>query len=403
MRWHRSTLSLAEPLADLRAAVADASDLWDLRGENTRLREENERLRRWQSVALALDAENQRLKANLRWIPDPAPSYVTARVVADAGGVYAKAVLLSVGPNHGIRKGEIALDERGLVGRVTEVGARTARVLLITDLNSRIPVILETSRAHAILVGTNGARPRLLYLAGGQPAAGGRARGHQRRGHALPGQPAGRHGALHQPRMCPRWRRRRCSIGSRWCASSTTGWAASRAPEAPRRACRNGAAADGARRPAARHPAAADPRPAAGHRGAATRFRPAAPSLLMLLTETPLGIAGQATLLPAVTLACVYFWSLFRPAAMPPPVVFLIGLLLDLLGYLPLGVGVLTLLVRARPRASLAPAVWRAGLPAVWLAFVGVRRRRRAADLGADCCCCRSACCRSGRRCSRRC
>jgi hypothetical protein len=55
--------------------------------------------------------------------------------------------------------------------------------------------------------------------------------------------------------------------------------------------------------------------------------------LLMLLTETPFGITDQATLLPAVTLACVYFWSLFRPAAMPPPVVFLIGLLFDLLGY----------------------------------------------------------------------
>ena len=120
-------------------------------------------LRRWQSIALALDAENQRLKASLRWIPDPDASFVTARVVADAGGVYAKAVLLSVGPNHGIRKGEIAVDERGLIGRITEVGARTARVLLITDLNSRIPVILETSRAHAILVGTNGPRPRLLY------------------------------------------------------------------------------------------------------------------------------------------------------------------------------------------------------------------------------------------------
>ena len=44
-------------------------------------------LRRWQSVALTLDAENQRLKAALRWIPDPEASYVTARVVADAGGV----------------------------------------------------------------------------------------------------------------------------------------------------------------------------------------------------------------------------------------------------------------------------------------------------------------------------
>src|SRR4051812_16875599 len=154
---------LAQPIADLRAAIGSATGLWDLRSENARLRDENERLLRWQSVALALDAENQRLKANLRWIPDPSPSYVTARVVADAGGVYAKAVLLSVGPNHGIRKGEIALDERGLVGRITEVGARTARVLLITDLNSRIPVIFESSRAHAILTGTNGARPRLLY------------------------------------------------------------------------------------------------------------------------------------------------------------------------------------------------------------------------------------------------
>jgi rod shape-determining protein MreC len=154
---------LAAPLARMQAAITETLTLWDMREENDRLREENEKLRRWQSIALALDAENQRLKASLHWIPDPDPSFVTARVVADAGGVYAKAVLLSVGPNHGIRKGEIAVDERGLVGRITEVGARTARVLLITDLNSRIPVILETSRAHAILAGTNGTRPRLLF------------------------------------------------------------------------------------------------------------------------------------------------------------------------------------------------------------------------------------------------
>jgi rod shape-determining protein MreC len=143
--------------------VSGTTDLWDVRAQNEQLRVENEQLRRWQSIALALDAENERLKANLHWIPDSAPSYVTARVVADAGGVYAKAVLLSVGPNHSIRKGEIAVDERGLVGRVTEVGARTARVLLLTDLNSRIPVILEHSHAHAILLGTNGPRPRLMF------------------------------------------------------------------------------------------------------------------------------------------------------------------------------------------------------------------------------------------------
>src|SRR3954447_2084683 len=154
---------VATPLGRLHIAVTEAVNLWDMRDENARLRDENEKLRRWQTIALALDAENRRLKASLHWIPDPEGSFITARVVADAGGIYARAVLLSVGPNHSIRKGEIAVDERGLIGRVTEVGARTARVLLLTDLNSRIPVTLETSRAHAILIGTNGPRPRLLY------------------------------------------------------------------------------------------------------------------------------------------------------------------------------------------------------------------------------------------------
>ena len=98
---------------------------------------------------------------------------MVARVVADAGGVYARAVLLSVGPNHSIIKGQIALDDRGLVGRVTELGSRSARVLLLTDMNSRIPVILEGSRARAMLSGTNGARPRLMFWPEGvQPIEG---------------------------------------------------------------------------------------------------------------------------------------------------------------------------------------------------------------------------------------
>jgi rod shape-determining protein MreC len=154
---------VAEPLAGVQRALDEVGGAFELRAENARLKQENDNLRRWHAVAMALDAENATLKANLSWVPDPAPSYITARVVADTGGVYARAVLLSVGPNHGVTKGQIALDERGLVGRVTEIGARSARVLLLTDLNSRIPVIMENSRARAILVGTNGARPRLTY------------------------------------------------------------------------------------------------------------------------------------------------------------------------------------------------------------------------------------------------
>ncbi len=164
---------LAEPVASARGVIENAKDLLTIYSDNARLREENERLRRWQSVAMALDAENATLKQELHWIPDPTASFVTAHVVADAGGVYARAVLLSAGPNHSIVKGQIALDDRGLVGRVTELGARSARVLLITDMNSRIPVILEGSRARAILTGTNGPRPRLMYWTEGvQPTEG---------------------------------------------------------------------------------------------------------------------------------------------------------------------------------------------------------------------------------------
>lgn len=72
-------------------------------------------------------------------------------------------VLLSAGPDHVLRKGQVAFDQRGIAGRAPEVGSRSARVLLATDLNSRIPVALEGSRARSMMVGTNGVRSRLRY------------------------------------------------------------------------------------------------------------------------------------------------------------------------------------------------------------------------------------------------
>ena len=149
------------PLAAARSVADALRDLRSLRADNARLQAENAQLLRWQAAAVTLDAENAMLKELLHWVPDPAATSVTARVVADAGGVYARAVLLPIGRSQGVTKGQVALDGQGLVGRVTELGARSARVLLVTDLNSRIPVTLEGSRGHAILMGTNGPRPRL--------------------------------------------------------------------------------------------------------------------------------------------------------------------------------------------------------------------------------------------------
>ena len=87
---------------------------------------------------------------------------------------------------------------------------------------------------------------------------------------------------------------------------------------------------------------------------------PAAVTVLMLLAAAfPLGLPGQAQWQQAAALACVFFWSLFRPASMPPGAVFAVGLLADLLGLSPAGTSVLVVLVRQ-------------GFALVWLAFVAV-------------------------------
>ena len=94
--------------------------------------------------------------------------------------------------------------------------------------------------------------------------------------------------------------------------------------------------------------------------------------LLLLLLAAPLRLPGQAQLQPAAALACVFFWSLFRPASMPPPVVFLLGLLSDLLGLEPPGINVLTLLITHGLAVRWRRVLAAQGFLLVWLAFVAV-------------------------------
>jgi rod shape-determining protein MreD len=92
----------------------------------------------------------------------------------------------------------------------------------------------------------------------------------------------------------------------------------------------------------------------------------------MLLIEAPLGISGQPALLPATAIGCVWFWSLMQPDCLPPPVVFVLGLLLDFLGYMPPGVGVLTLLSVAGAALSLRRFLAPRGFAWAWLTFAPV-------------------------------
>jgi rod shape-determining protein MreC len=131
---------------------------------NVRLEAENQRLLQWQQTALNLAADNKQLRGLLKAVPENALSFVTARVVGNSGGAFVRMILINAGSEDRVARGQAVLTGEGLVGRLTEVGERAARVLLITDLNSRVPVTVERTHASAVMAGDNSDRPRLLYL-----------------------------------------------------------------------------------------------------------------------------------------------------------------------------------------------------------------------------------------------
>ena len=156
---------LSEPVLAARRLAESAGELAALREENARLRDRNRRLMEWQDVARQIALENQALRQALGMDPEAArPASVAARVVADGGGPFVHTVLLNVGRDHGVVRGMAAVNERGLVGRVIEVGRRSSRLLLLIDLNARIPVMVESSRDQAILAGDNTRQPKLIFL-----------------------------------------------------------------------------------------------------------------------------------------------------------------------------------------------------------------------------------------------
>jgi rod shape-determining protein MreC len=154
-----------QPIEASRRLARSVGELVALRAENAELREQNARLLEWQTAARQLAVENAGLRQLLHGVAeDQHPTAVTARVVADSGGPFVQTVLINAGAEQGVARGMAVVNERGLAGRVIEVGRRSARILLLTDFNSRIPVMVEPSRDQAILAGDNGREPGLLFL-----------------------------------------------------------------------------------------------------------------------------------------------------------------------------------------------------------------------------------------------
>ncbi|KEJ89098.1 rod shape-determining protein MreC [Sulfitobacter donghicola] len=132
--------------------------------QNGELRSELRRMQTWKEAALQLEQENARLLDLNNVRLDPRLTYVTGVVLADSGSPFRQSVLLNVGARDGLIEGWATMDGIGLVGRISGVGENTARVILLTDASSRIPVVIQPSGQRAIVVGDNSSAPPVDFL-----------------------------------------------------------------------------------------------------------------------------------------------------------------------------------------------------------------------------------------------
>ena len=152
------------PVTGLARMLDDFQSYARLYEQNQELRRELQQMRAWREAALQLEQENARLLDLNRVQLDPELTFVTGIVLADAGSPFRRSVLINVGGRDGILDGWATMDGLGVVGRISGVGERTARVLLLTDSNSRVPVTILPSGQQALLMGDNTQTPLLEFI-----------------------------------------------------------------------------------------------------------------------------------------------------------------------------------------------------------------------------------------------
>jgi rod shape-determining protein MreC len=132
--------------------------------QNQELRRELQQMKAWREAAIQLEQKYAKLLDLNNVRLDPQLTHVTGVVLVDSGSPFRKSVLLNVGARDGVQDGWAVMDGLGLVGRISGIGQTTARVLLLNDASSRVPVIIQPSGQRAIVTGDNGALPPLDFL-----------------------------------------------------------------------------------------------------------------------------------------------------------------------------------------------------------------------------------------------
>jgi rod shape-determining protein MreC len=142
------------PVRFVGDTFSSVGDVFTAMEENERLREENEQLRIWMHQSMALEQRLAEYEAILQPKTVEAKRYIPAQVIAENGGPFSRALVLSAGTKDGIRSGNAVVDGAGLIGHVVSAGRNASRVLLLTDANSHVPVYIEAVDTEGLLSGT---------------------------------------------------------------------------------------------------------------------------------------------------------------------------------------------------------------------------------------------------------
>jgi len=155
---------VSTPVETARDTASEVQSYFSLKEQVEILLRENQALQDWEQQARNLKSENESLRALLKMTPSPRVSFISAPVIADASSGFVRGVIALAGRENGVSKGQAAMVGNGMVGRVQDVGERVSRVMLLTDINSRLPILIERTRDQAVLAGNNSDQPDINYL-----------------------------------------------------------------------------------------------------------------------------------------------------------------------------------------------------------------------------------------------
>jgi rod shape-determining protein MreC len=100
----------------------------------------------------------------LGFIKDNSLSSMAAEIFTDSSNRYFSSILIKAGSFHGLEENNTIVSSKGLIGRVTELGLKVSRGLLLTDISSRVPVSISSNEMQGILIGQNLKKPRIYYI-----------------------------------------------------------------------------------------------------------------------------------------------------------------------------------------------------------------------------------------------